>query len=260
MSDFTFNPTQYDFNLVNALGCACASLLAYENETVGEQTANEWGFNRFEPFSRNQHFGIVIGNDKMILIAFRGTNERADWWSNLDILFRRSALGWVHRGFMKATELFWPQLPQKISEFYDNNQTIWITGHSLGGALALLASVKLLIENKFKISGIYTFGQPPVGTSGFCSKFKKHFPKNLYRFVNHTDAVSDLPILFLRHVGEIRYFDTSGSLWGGKPPWKVNFLDQIRAPARFSGLSQFTAHSMKNYVELIEKQISDRNK
>jgi triacylglycerol lipase len=234
-------------------------LLAYEDETIGEQTAKEWGFNKFKPFSRNPHFGIVMGNDRMILIAFRGTNERADWWSNLDILFRRSPLGWVHRGFLKATELFWPELPKKISEFYDNNQTIWITGHSLGGALALLASIKLLIENKFKISGVYTFGQPPVGTLGFCSKFKEHFPNNLFRFVNHTDAVSGLPILFRAHVGEIRYFDTSGSLWDGKPPGKVSFLDHIQAPSKFGGLSQFTAHPMKNYVELIEKQISEKN-
>ena len=121
----------------------------------------------------------------------------------------------------------------------------------------MLASVKLLIENKLKMSGIYTFGQPPVGTSGFCSRFKKHFPNNLFRFVNHTDAVSGLPILFRKHVGEIRYFDTSGSLWEGKPPWKVSFLDHIQAPSKFGGLSQFTAHPMKNYVGLIEKQISD---
>jgi len=255
MGSFSFNPTLYDFNLVNALGCARAALLAYEDETLGKQTSSRWGLERFKSFSYNQHFGIVMGNDKMILIAFRGTNERADWWSNLDILFRRSPLGWVPRGFLKAIELFWPELPQKISEFYDNNQTIWITGHSLGGALALLASVKLLVENEYKISGIYTFGQPTVGTSGFCSKFKKHYPNNLFRFVNHTDAVSDLPILLRQHVGEIRYFDTSGSLWEGKPPWKVSFLDHFDAPVKYGGLSQFAAHSMKNYVELIEKQI-----
>ena len=255
MGGFSFNPTRYDFNLVNSLGCARAALLSYKNAASGEKIATEWGFFRFEPFSRNQHFGIVIGNDKIILIAFRGTNERADWWSNLDILFKRSPLGWVHRGFLKATELFWPELPKKISEFCDNNQTIWVTGHSLGGALALLASVKLLVENKNMISGIYTFGQPPVGTLRFCSKFKEQFPNNLFRFVNHTDAVSDLPILLRQHVGEIRYFDTSGSLWEGKPPWKVSFLDHINAPVKYGGLSQFTAHSMKNYVVLIEKQI-----
>ena len=99
-------------------------------------------------------------------------------------------------------------------------------------------------RHKLELAGLYTFGQPPVGTIRFCSKFEKQFPNRFFRFVNHTDAVSGTPILFRKHVGELRYFDTSGALWEGKPPWRVSFLDHVRAPAKFGGLSQFAAHSM----------------
>lgn len=257
LDDFAFNAKQYEFNLVNALGCARASLLVSRDSAFIKQTVTGWGFNRFEDFTRNQHFGIAIGNAEIVLIAFRGTDEMADWRTNLNILFKRSPLGWVHRGFMKATELFWPELPQRVSEFCDRDQTIWITGHSLGGALAVLVAVKLLCENKLEIGGVYTFGQPSVGTVRFCSNFEKQFSTRLFRFVNHVDAVSDIPILFLEHVGEVRYFDTSGTLWVGKPPWRVRRIDHIQAPVKFGGLALFAAHSMKNYVELLERQISE---
>ena len=256
MDVFLFNPTRYKFDLVNALGCALASFLSYEDSAVGKQTVNEWGFDKFEDFVCRQHYGIAFGNDEMILIAFRGTNERADWLANLNILFRRSPMGWVHRGFMKGAELFWPRLPQKISEFRDRNQSIWVTGHSLGGALAVLATAKLLADDNLDIAGLYTFGQPPVGARGFCSNFENRLENRYFRFVNHTDAVSDVPIFFREHVGEVRYFDTSGTLWEGEPPWRVGFLDQVRAPGKYGGLSQFTAHSMKNYIELIRKHAS----
>lgn len=253
MGDFIFNTRKNDFNITNALGCARISLLAYDEAPVAQQTATALGFDRFECFTRHQHFGIMLGNTQTVFIAFRGTNERADWKTNLNIFFKRSPLGWVHRGFMKATELFWPELHQRLLEFRDRNQPIWITGHSLGGALALLAAVKFLVEHKLEIAGIYTFGQLPIGRSGFCERFKDKFPNRVFRFVNHIDAVSDSE--FLReHVGEVRYFDTDGTLWEGEPPWRVSLLDHIRASSRFGGFAMFAAHSMKNYVELLEKQ------
>lgn len=257
LDNFIFTATQNEFNLVNALGCVRASLLVSKDSAFIRQTVTGWGFNRFEDFTRNQHFGIAIGNAEIVLIAFRGTDERADWRTNLNILFKRSPLGWIHRGFMKATELFWSELPQRVSEFCDRDQTIWITGHSLGGAMAVLAAVKLLCENKLEIGGVYTFGQPPVGTPGFCSRFEERFPNRLFRFVNHIDVVSEAPILYRVHVGEVRYFDTSGTLWMGKPPWRVSVLDQIRTPEKSGGVAQFAAHSIKNYVELLERQLSE---
>lgn len=253
---FAFESSQSEFSLVNSLACARASLLAYSDAATIRETATDWGFKSATDFTKEPNYCIVLCNREIILIAFRGTDQWADWLTNLNVFFKRSSLGLVHRGFMNATVSFWPDLARHILEVRDNTQHIWITGHSLGGALALLASIKLFFENKLPIAGLYTFGQPPVGTASFCARFEKQCPFRLYRFVNHTDAVSDVPILFREHVGNVRYFDTSGVLWEGEPPWRVNLLDHMRAPAKYGGLSQFLAHSMKNYVELLASQVS----
>jgi len=257
MSDFEFDAACSEFTLANALGCARASLLAYEkNVDLLKETARGWGFANCEPLTRKNHFGFVAGNADVVLVVFRGTDEGADWWTNLNVLFKQSPLGLVHRGFMTAAELFWPDLPQWISKFRDRDQPVWISGHSLGGALAVLAAAKLVGGDELEVAGLYTFGQPPVGTLGFCRKFKERFANRFFRFVNHTDAVADLPILFRAHVGEVRYFDTSGALWLREPPWRVSALDHMRAPGKYGGLAEFAAHSMRNYVELLERQLT----
>src|SRR6266481_750347 len=219
MTSLAFEASQTEFSLVNSLACARTSLLAYGDTATVEKTATDWGFESACEFSKEPNQGIALCGREVILIAFRGTDQRADWLTNLNVLFKRSPLGLVHRGFMKATESFWPELARYIAERRDNAQSIWITGHSLGGAIALLASTKLFFENNLPIAGLYTFGQPPVGTLSFCSRFERQHPFPFFRFVNQTDAVADLPILFREHVGEVRYFDTSGTLWMREPPW-----------------------------------------
>lgn len=256
MTRFSLEPGCTTFSWANSFACAQVSLLAYDDNAARvEATAREWGFENVVRLSKEPNFGIILYNNQNLMVAFRGTNQLANWRTNLNVLFKRSPLGFVHRGFMKATESFWPDLPQRIAALRDNDQSIWVSGHSLGGALALLASVKLSIENKLPVSGLYTFGQPAVGTSSFCSRFKRQCPFHLNRFVNNVDAVSDAPILFLEQVGDVRYFDTFGNLFETGPPWRVSLLDHIRAPRKDGGLSDLLAHSMKRYVALLGERL-----
>ena len=258
MAPFVLEPSHAVFSLINSLACARASLLAYSDEATAIATANGWGFDSVKALSRGPNHVIVLCNREHILVAFRGTDGLSDWFTNLNILYKRSPLGagFVHRGFMKATASFWPDLQQHILKMRDNDQRIVFTGHSLGGALALLASLKCHFSDGLPIAGLYTFGQPPIGTVAFSLKFRERCPFRLYRFVNQTDAVSAAPIItLLDHVGEVRYFDTEGTLWEGKPPWRTRFADSIRAPRLHGGLAQFGAHSMKDYVDLIATRL-----
>ncbi|MDH3439046.1 MAG: lipase family protein, partial [Betaproteobacteria bacterium] len=149
-------------------------------------------------------------------------------------------------------------LPETLSTMSNGDQTVWVTGHSLGGALAVLAAVKLFVESRVDIAGLYTFGQPPLGTLGFCSELEKQLPARFFRFVDHTDAVSDVPIF--SHVGEVRYFDTHGSMHLGEPPWHVVFGDYMRAPRLFGGLHMFAAHAKDRYRDLLVAQLSGEDK
>ncbi len=76
-------------------------------------------------------------------------------------------------------------------------QRIFITGHSLGGALATLATshiIKLISDNKIsaKLPILYTFASPRVGDSVFASNFSKL--EECYRIANSEDIVPNIPI------------------------------------------------------------------
>lgn len=253
MTAFSFDARETGFSLANALACARVSLLAYSNEQQVCTAAGEWGFAGTKCLVSGSNYFIVLRRPDMIVVAFRGTDDVRDFRTNFNILYKKSPLGFVHRGFMNAVNALWPELLRLLQEVRDSDQRLWFTGHSLGGALAVLASVKAHFENGLPVAGAYTFGQPPIGTTGFCSEFEKRCPYRLYRFISHTDAVADVPILTLiEHVGDVRYFDLSGKLWEGDPPWRVMMSDHWNAPRVDGGMADFKAHSMAGYIKLLE--------
>ena len=76
----------------------------------------------------------------------------------------------------------------------------YITGHSLGGALAQIAAAALDRDN---LAACYTFGSPRVGTAGFDEQVKCPH----YRVINNWDLIPGLPLAFFRgyrHNGESR--------------------------------------------------------
>lgn len=234
-----------------AYRCAAASRLAYAGpEPLPEEVAQA-GLTLVERLTRGSHVALVLDARDLRFIAFRGTDDRADWRTNLDMLFRGTPWGGVHRGFQRATERFWPDIEQHVRAARAAGREVWATGHSLGGALALLSAAKLLCADPASVSGVCTFGQPPVGGAAFCRDCDRHLGDRYIRCVNHTDAVADAPILFRRHAGRLWYFDVDGRLHQ-----EVSFrrlaLDAMAAPRRFGGLSQFAAHGMDRYLPLLK--------
>ena len=76
-------------------------------------------------------------------------------------------------------------------------QRLFITGHSLGGALATLATshvIKLIDDNKISayLPILYTFASPRVGDSVFANNFSKL--DECYRIANSEDIVPKIPI------------------------------------------------------------------
>ena len=94
---------------------------------------------------------------------------------------------------------------------------IWITGHSLGAALATLAA-----DRYRNVKGLYTYGSPRVGDKDF----KKNFRMNTYRFVNNNDIVTKVPPAGMyRHVGELRHIDGDGVIRDKTNPWEGWFTE-----------------------------------
>lgn len=98
---------------------------------------------------------------------------------------------WVHRGFFLSMDVLWPDLVHDLSDLKGD---VYFTGHSLGGAIAVLAARRFLDE-KLKgpvLRGVYTFGQPMVGNETFA---ERSWDMNLHRHVYERDVVAYLPPL-----------------------------------------------------------------
>ena len=100
----------------------------------------------------------------MAVLAFRGTQQVKDWMTNLDAATTQvcssggRVLGNVHRGFNDAFLSVRAQIGPLLQD--DEDLPLFITGHSLGGALATLATWYL---NGDSLAACYTFGAPRVG-------------------------------------------------------------------------------------------------
>jgi triacylglycerol lipase len=176
----------------------------------------------------------------IVLIAMRGTETRdeqrwQDIWTDLDVRqVDFGSLGQVHRGFRQALRqvkyLVYGKL-EEIAHKEGTNVELWITGHSLGGALATLLAARMVerIENglNLELGGLYTYGSPRVGDYAFAESFTERaaaLGASLMRFRHGNDAVTRIPIdtyfIFdFKHVGTPVYIDHDGSVSYDYDPW-----------------------------------------
>ena len=98
---------------------------------------------------------------------------------------------------MKALADIWDPVTAAVeAERKKSDRPIWITGHSLGGALALLAAWRF--KRKFvPIHQIYTYGAPMVGNPQTAEAIDRELPDRIFRYVNVPDPVPKLPTLSL---------------------------------------------------------------
>jgi hypothetical protein len=106
----------------------------------------------------------------------------------------------VHSGFNDAlfSEKLYAELKELLFDYLDNpiyNNTVYVTGHSLGGANAQLFGTLLAYENPDVKVIVTTFASPMVGNYGF--KVLADSLKNLnnWRFVNRQDVVPRGPFV-----------------------------------------------------------------
>ncbi|OWM70870.1 hypothetical protein CDL15_Pgr014543 [Punica granatum] len=190
--------------------------------------------------------GATVFRDRnLIVVAFRGTRAfvAEDWRTDVDISwYELEGIGKAHRGFMEALGLQqgkgWPkeiqQGPDGLHQYayYElrsllkealradtdgEDMKFIVTGHSLGGALAILfASVLAIHEEAWlleRLEGVYAFGQPRVGDEPFGEFMKQRFKTykvNYLRYVYSNDIVPRLPAddksLMFKHFSPCLFF------------------------------------------------------
>jgi len=102
-----------------------------------------------------------------------------------------------HQGFVNAINDIWQPLYDDVStKQKEKERCLWVTGHSLGGALALLGSW-LFYRNTMMPHQIVTFGAPMVGNQIVADAFNREFAGRIFRYTNGPDPVPFLPMMSL---------------------------------------------------------------
>lgn len=229
-----FEPGSQAFSLVNAAWLADASLLAYDPDTAFvEGVLGPAGFEDVRAVEGRSSRVMIAANDAAIVIAFRGTQVFwpgrpaemsavvADWFTDARTgLVASGQGGEVHEGFKAALDQVWRPLSEIVGTLRAErpSRTLWVTGHSLGAALATLAASRWA----GMVSGLYTFGSPLVGDGAFQQEFRVP----CHRFVHQTDLITEVPLFGLRlclpsgwaryaHVGTRHWIDAMGGIHSG---------------------------------------------
>lgn len=145
---------------------------------------------RIAMFSTLGTTGFTARIGRNVIVAFRGTvpDQLLNWLTNLNYSQVPDGSSLVHQGFFFALDLVWEQVLDQVSKLQVAGDEIWLTGHSLGGALAMLAGRRLATRPAF--CGVYTFGAPRAGNPAFAASY----PVSLHRVERTDDLVCHLPL------------------------------------------------------------------
>ncbi|MEL6601963.1 MAG: lipase family protein [Cyanobacteria bacterium J06614_10] len=227
----------------------------------------------------------MFRTDDFMVLAFRGSQEPKDWLTNVTTQLRNFTIrkdgvtsissykGRVHTGFFLAWSIIEKSVlaqiarwQQDLAERGQSLPPLYITGHSLGGALATMAAAALS-DNGVAVAGVYTFGQPRVGDRTFASQLNTHIKGKVFRFVNNNDIVPHVPppfsvlnpTRFYGHVGMAKYFDAAGSI-------RANYKLANRLLNRSVGLVKglvgagfdlISDHNMEYYISHLDKAMQE---
>lgn len=196
------------------LGKACS--LAYLSPTEAEPDFLSELNLEAQLISIDNTQAYVAQNTESIVVAFRGSEEPnnldgfKDWLltnaRNFLVLpegrigtdFAAAGVGArFHRGFMSALAEVWDPLHATVEQAMKvKTRPLWVTGHSLGGAIALLAAWRF--HQKFiHVHRICTFGAPMIGNNAAAEAYHREFPNKIIRYVDSCDMVPRLPTISL---------------------------------------------------------------
>ncbi|HJD59410.1 MAG TPA: ankyrin repeat domain-containing protein, partial [Rickettsia endosymbiont of Omalisus fontisbellaquei] len=264
------------FSIDTAKKLGAVVQLAYESKKKIEEVSKDWGFEECYVRQSDLFKSVVMCNEEKIIIAFRGTYHNQNWLSNIHALKTTIKIKeqdiTVHTGFHEALMTHWDRendnekpLKEIIKKYLNDypKAKIYITGHSLGGAMASIAYCKLLelgtkIGKPIEIDNVslYTYGQPLWMTANSEAIVKELFKGNYYRIANYQDLVPTVPpeSLGYKHLGELYYLHKDGRMIDQKT------FDQIKLQKDTEGYSQITNNPVAKALYIEQHFISNYNK
>ncbi len=282
-----FHPQDRSFNRANALYLAHASSVAYER-APGTAALERLGLQTIAFRSRlTRTRGFLGVCDTHAVLAFRGTDPLTlpNWVTDVvvKLVEHEHYDGRVHHGFSLVLKRSWSRIETILERA--SEKPLFLTGHSMGGALAVLAGCRIARAGR-EPEAIYTFGSPRVGDRTFCAGYR--LPT--YRVVNGLDLVPEMPLASLKrllpmkanftgekipgrrekvlgglhkaarkvrcygHVKTLVYIDRDGHIEidADIEPWHTHAVTRAIATRGTSFLEGITDHLISNYIRGLE--------
>lgn len=157
---------------------------------LDETKLKELGFSLITQFGvKDSISGYICANSQIAVLVFKGTSTKHEavidiqWWHT-----KQNHLKFAY-GFYNAYQTLFPA----FSDFLKSNKLpLFITGHSLGGAMAIVAAMNEVCE------ACYTFGSPRVSEGFGLDK-----SKSIFRVVHSDDVVPCFPPFIFGYWGSI---------------------------------------------------------
>jgi len=154
--------------------------------------------------AKSSKLSAKTGN--LCIVGFRGTQDNNNGNLLADALFLHTSWpsrknDWckgcsVDSGFAHAYEEVRGDFLQDVEDL--NCSSAIVVGHSLGGAVASLASIDLRASRAVNVTGVWTFGKPRVGNHAYVTAYARaaeHYGvhPSMWRVVSTADAIPHLP-------------------------------------------------------------------
>ena len=218
-------------------------------------------FTSLQLFNKDDTQAFLAVSPDFAVLSFRGTANFEDWITNLDAVLvpleDAPADVYVHQGFLSAFNCCRSEIKAAVDENVGPDLGLYITGHSLGGALAQIASAVLERDN---LAACYTFGSPRVGTLDFDVQVKCPH----YRLTNDWDIVPGVPPPWnsgYHHTGDPRLLKTGPKLFRRDRGVVSRFLVDLVASIAGLFSNRFLAiddHMIWNYRAGLDQLSSER--
>lgn len=155
-----------------------------------------------------------------IVVAFRGTDSHSiyNWVNNMRTWRTDLAVNYpgapqralVHGGFFYSynSSSLAANVTAAVGRLMQRhpNAPVYVSGHSLGGALATLCALDLKLNQGAHDVRLYTYGSPRVGNSVFADWFESQI-KVHWRFTHNRDIVPSVP------PGYMGFYHLSREVW-----------------------------------------------
>ncbi|MCG8488572.1 MAG: lipase family protein [Chromatiales bacterium] len=150
-------------------------ILELEGAECFQGFTTEFGKGHSPSTPLNSKVGMGFVFQQRAWLVFRGSDDAYDWDTNFRFLKTNEQL---HSGFHNA----WAGMQNRVIDWYKEvsatTSSIVITGHSLGGAIGVIAAKTVAELQLSRIEAVLTFGAPRVGSADFVTRYN-HTPAGI---------------------------------------------------------------------------------